>query len=306
MDIKKFDVLLTVVDSGSFSKAAEKLGYTQAGVSYIMNSLEEEIGLRLLERTYNGVRLNDDGKALIDEIRLLVDGEKRLAGMMQARKEKRMERLHIASVDTIATKWLPKATAAFEKKYPDVHVDMVTGDPFEINQWLEKGAVDIGLTELLWSSKDYQWIPLAKDPFFGILPRDSGAAGTCPISSFEGEKIFIPDFGLDRNVPVLLRRNNVNVEFLYDKASAASIMKSIAMGRGMSILSALTIDLCAADQSDRESRPKILPLEPASYRELGASLKDEKKGDRLTKAFLRCLKETVQGDCEDGYYKLKR
>lgn len=306
MDIKKFAVLLTVVDAGSFSKAAEKLGYTQAGVSYIMNSLEEEIGLRLLARNYNGVRLNDDGKALIGEIRQLVDGDQRLSGMIQARKERRMEKLHIASVDTIASKWLPKATAAFEKAYPDVHIDMVTGDPFEINEWIGMGTVDIGLTEYLWASNDYQWITLAKDPFYAILPASSSQEGECSITSFEGEKIFIPDFGRDRNVPALLRKNHVNVEYLYDKASAASVMKSVAMGRGMSILPALTIDLCAMDKSDRESFPKILPLKPFSYRELGASLKEEKRDEWLISAFLRCLKGTAGNDCQHGYYQLKR
>lgn len=308
MDIKKFDILLTVVDTGSFSKAAEKLGYTQAGVSYIINSLEEEIGLRLLIRNYNGVKLNDNGNALIDEIRKLVDGEKRLSGMIQARKRKFADKLHIGSIDTVAIKWLPKAAVAFEEAYPDVHIDMVTGDPFEINDWIEEGTVDLGLTELLWAAKDYRWIELVRDPFYGIFPQGEDIGAVCPIERFTGRKFFIPDFRQDRNVPILLRENGVKAEFLYDKASTPSILRSIAMGRGTSILSALAIDLGArgAGESEQNDMPEIVPLIPDAYRELGVSLKEEKLQEPLIRAFVSCLREVIRADSREGYFVIKQ
>ena len=56
MESKKLEALLMAVDLGSFTKAAEVLGYTQSGLTHMMNSLENEIGLRLLDRSYSGVR----------------------------------------------------------------------------------------------------------------------------------------------------------------------------------------------------------------------------------------------------------
>ena len=47
MDIKKLDVLLAVVDCGSFTKAGEILGYTQSGITHMMKALEQEVGFPL-------------------------------------------------------------------------------------------------------------------------------------------------------------------------------------------------------------------------------------------------------------------
>ena len=51
MESKKLEALLMAVDLGSFTKAAEVLGYTQSGLTHMMNSLEKEVGFTLLERS---------------------------------------------------------------------------------------------------------------------------------------------------------------------------------------------------------------------------------------------------------------
>lgn len=63
MESKKLEALLMAVDLGSFTKAAEVMGYTQSGLTHMMNSLEREVGFTLLERGRGGVRLTRDGRA---------------------------------------------------------------------------------------------------------------------------------------------------------------------------------------------------------------------------------------------------
>ena len=65
MDKINAEVFVTVANLGSFKKAADKLGYTQAGISYIINSMEEQAGFRLFEREFGGVRLTQEGQALV-------------------------------------------------------------------------------------------------------------------------------------------------------------------------------------------------------------------------------------------------
>lgn len=73
MDIKKWNALLTAVEAGSFNKAAEQLGYTQSGLTYMMKSLEEETGVRLLHRSWDGIRLTEQGQQLLPAIRALCE-----------------------------------------------------------------------------------------------------------------------------------------------------------------------------------------------------------------------------------------
>ena len=62
MESKKLEALMMSVDLGSFTRAAEVLGYTQSGLTHMMNSLEKEIGVPLLERGRGGVRLTPEGE----------------------------------------------------------------------------------------------------------------------------------------------------------------------------------------------------------------------------------------------------
>ena len=55
MDAKKLEILMTAVDLGSFSKASEVVGYTQSGLTHLVDSLEREIGFPLIRRSYSGV-----------------------------------------------------------------------------------------------------------------------------------------------------------------------------------------------------------------------------------------------------------
>ena len=57
MDTKKLEALAAAVQYGSFTRAAEALGYTQSGMTHMMNSLERDIGFPVLLRGRGGVRL---------------------------------------------------------------------------------------------------------------------------------------------------------------------------------------------------------------------------------------------------------
>ena len=63
MDLKKCEVFVRAIDTGSFSKAAEQSGYTPSGVAHMMNALEDEIGFPLLVRGHRGVTATENGQS---------------------------------------------------------------------------------------------------------------------------------------------------------------------------------------------------------------------------------------------------
>ena len=67
MDAKKLEILMTAVDLGSFSKASEVVGYTQSGLTHLVDSLEREIGFPLIRRSYSGIALTEAGENLLPE-----------------------------------------------------------------------------------------------------------------------------------------------------------------------------------------------------------------------------------------------
>ncbi|MBO7669585.1 MAG: LysR family transcriptional regulator [Oscillospiraceae bacterium] len=73
MDSKKVHAMLLAVERGSLTSAAAELGYTQSGLTHMMNALEEEVGLNLLVRSKNGVCLSPAGQALRPAMQAFLD-----------------------------------------------------------------------------------------------------------------------------------------------------------------------------------------------------------------------------------------
>ena len=78
MDSKKIKSLLTAVEDGSLTSAAQELGYTQSGLTHMMNALEEELGLSLLIRSKAGVHLSAAGQELLGSMRDFLDAADKL------------------------------------------------------------------------------------------------------------------------------------------------------------------------------------------------------------------------------------
>ena len=84
MDAKKLEILMTAVDLGSFSKASEVVGYTQSGLTHLVDSLEREIGFPLIRRSYSGIALTEAGENLLPDIRQFLQANATLENKIQA------------------------------------------------------------------------------------------------------------------------------------------------------------------------------------------------------------------------------
>jgi DNA-binding transcriptional LysR family regulator len=78
MDTKKLEALAAAVEHGSFTRAAEALGYTQSGMTHMMNSLERDIGFPVLLRGRAGVRLTPAGERIYPLVRQVLSASQAL------------------------------------------------------------------------------------------------------------------------------------------------------------------------------------------------------------------------------------
>ena len=97
MDSSKLKVLISAVETATFSAAGEELGFTQAGVSYIIKTLEDELGIQLLIRGKKGVRLTQKGEALMEHVRNADAAMDALLSRAEALKNAQTGRLKIGA-----------------------------------------------------------------------------------------------------------------------------------------------------------------------------------------------------------------
>lgn len=284
MDIQKLQALAVIQEAGSFSRAAETLGYSQAGLTYMMNSLENEIGLRLLDRSYSGVRLSETGKTLMPKIHRLLQVYDALNGEINACKCAQQATLRLAALDTVSTRWVPRAVAALKSEYPQITVSVISGSPMQVDNWLRDGSVELGVTDKRFTGTDMDWIRLCDDPFLAVLPPDSDVPDPVPVTWFAGRAVIIPDYGTNTDTTRVFTRAGVEPVYTDDRMNNRSVLAAVAAGLGSTVFSRLELDYYARQDLT------VRAMDPPCCRELGVALRPGVKGDAVVRSFLRALR----------------
>ena len=163
METARCRAFLAAAETGSFSKAAEALSYTPSGVNQLVSALEKEVGFSLFSRSTKGVALTANGQLLLPVIREILHQEDRLFELSAQMNGLLIGTVTIAAYSSIATHWLPAVISAFQRDYPQIHINLLEGIWQEVSQWLDERVADIGFLSYQ-ENMSYDWIPLADDP----------------------------------------------------------------------------------------------------------------------------------------------
>ena len=288
MESKKLEALLMAVDLGSFTKAAEVLGYTQSGLTHMMNSLEKEVGFTLLERGRSGVRLTEEGERIAPAVREFLQANARLDSVIKQVASSRSEIIRVSAYASIAMHWLPGIIQRFREECPDVDVDIRMADhvdvPYEL---LAQGKMDA----ILVSPQDegqYEWVHLADDPMFAVLPKDFDTQGMTafPLAAFEARDFIMPSQGFDKDIMRIFNRIGVKPHILPTWVDDPTVISMVSHGLGVSMMTELTV-------RGRTDGVKLLPVEPASSRELGLAVRSLDAASDGLRHFIDCTKRVV-------------
>ena len=149
MDTEKCAALLCVLESGSITAAAEKLGYTVSGVSRMMAALEAESGFPLLLRSKTGVVPTEDCRRMLPTLRELA----RLGALYEARcsavRGLDTGVLRVGSVYSAYYDWLAQTIASFSKTHPGIEVHFLQGSSSEFYAKLAQHEVDFCIVSRL-------------------------------------------------------------------------------------------------------------------------------------------------------------
>ena len=127
-----------IVETGSFTRAAEQLGVPKARASQRLRDLEDSLGVRLLERTTRALRLTEDGRAYHERcVRLLAEIDE-AEQALRGRHAQPSGQLRVEAVAAIARHVLAPALADFHRSYPLLSVHLGSSD--RIAHLLEDGV----------------------------------------------------------------------------------------------------------------------------------------------------------------------
>lgn len=108
ISVQKYMAFITTVEYGSFTKAAERLHYSQSGISRMIGDLEKEWKVSLLDRSRSGVSLTSDGQLLLPYARNMVNDYRKLQMQVDELNGLKSGMIRIGTFSSTAEHWLPK------------------------------------------------------------------------------------------------------------------------------------------------------------------------------------------------------
>lgn len=157
LDVRRMKVLREVAARGSFSAAAESLSFTQSAISQQVAALERETGAKLVDRGPRGIRLTQAGEVLVRHADAVLARLACAEEELQALAGLRGGRLRLSTFQSAGATLVPRAVAAFHRRYPDVELAVIQAEPEEATQLLRAGELDLAVVY------DFDGIPGALD-----------------------------------------------------------------------------------------------------------------------------------------------
>jgi DNA-binding transcriptional LysR family regulator len=146
LDSRRLRVLVEVARHGSFSAAAEALGYTQPAVSRQIATLEAEVGTTLIRRVPKGAVLTDAGQLLVERAEAILARLHDVESELRALAGLEGGRLRMATFASAASSIVPLAIASFRERHPAVELNVMMADPIESMPRLRAGELDLVLS----------------------------------------------------------------------------------------------------------------------------------------------------------------
>ena len=285
LDVRRLQVLCAVARHGSFSAAADALGYTQPAVSRQIATLEAETGATLVRRVPQGSVLTDAGRLLVDRgtaiLARLGDAEAELQALLGLEGGT----LRMASFASAASSIVPLAVLEFRERHPTVELSVAMSDPRDSLPRLRAGELDMALSHdppaISGEGADLDLVHLFDDPMYVALPAAHPLAQTPAIGLADfaseawmlGSTATCPDSRLFRRA-CLEAGFEPRIAFQHD--DYAAVLGFVAAGVGIALIPDMSARTAREDVVIRVLEPAppprpILVALPAGYRSPAAA-----------------------------------
>ena len=293
MDTEKCKVLLRAVDTGSFTKAAEELGYTPSGVTHMMHALAADLGVPLLFRSRSGVTLTSAGQELIGSIRELVAAADRMDQQVAELQGLSVGHVRFASGASFARYMIPEIVARFKERYPNITLEIMEAGGSEMRAAIAEHRISMGF--LTRKEADRNFISLCSDDMLAIVPEDS------PLADREvmdlDELAQYPYIGVnidyDHDVEYIVKKMGFSAKPFLVSRDEQAIIAMVREGLGVSIVAGLHVAF------DSEGIVGI-PLKPRYLRDVGLAIVSEESLSPAERKFIEVAQEVVADMIKDG------
>jgi DNA-binding transcriptional LysR family regulator len=243
MELRHLRYFVAVAENLNFTKAAARLHLAQPSLTRQVHNLEEEIGVRLLNRTKSQVTLTEEGRSFLTDARriLALATESILAVQRLSRGE--TGQLNIAYLSNFDFELLPETLAAFRQRFPHIALNLFDMNPAEQFRALETRKIDLGFAGLRPPATvaGLQWESIAQHRTVAVLPAKHPLASKRQVNLSELETMFFVGMsetthpGFREWLNGMCRQAGFTPRVLQDAELEPALMTFVAEGLGVTL-----------------------------------------------------------------------
>ncbi len=256
MTIIQLEYLLAVANCGSFSQAAEHCFVTQPSLSMQVKSLEEELGVVLLDRSKKPVVPTEAGEVVLEQVRETLRSFNYIREAVHELKGETAGKLRLGVIPTIAPYLMHRFMPTFVKEYPKVELEISEMKTADIVEALKRDQLDAALVAGGTCGEGIQEYDLFNDRFWLYVSPEN------PL--FERSNVRIEDIDLkdlvilsagncmrDQIIELCQAKRQMPSHFSFESGSLETLMRIVDCTQALTIIPEMAIDFIPENRRDR-------------------------------------------------------
>jgi DNA-binding transcriptional LysR family regulator len=288
LNLDQLATFVEVIERGSFSAAADRLGLTQPAVSLQIRQLEKRLGVRLIERVGRRAQPTPAGTELLVHARAIADAVTAAQESVVPYAKGTLGRVRIGTGATACIHFLPAVLRDLRRRFPRLEIVISTGNATDMLRQLEDNVVDLGLVTLPAPGRMFDVTPLLEDEFV-VLSSPGGPQlprlATAKVLAGQPLVLYEPGAQTRRIVDEWFAASGFSIRPTMELGSVEAMKELVGAGLGIGIVPRM-----AVDTPHGTPRLTTQSLSPRLTRSIGLVLRRDKplhRGLRETIAALR-------------------
>lgn len=263
MTLLAYQIFQTVVEQGSFQRAAEILNLTPSAISHAVSTAEKELGFPLFNRNKNGVTLTSYGESLQPYILTVLNSDAKLQQAILEFNGLTHGSVKIGTFSSVCNSFIPELVTTFSKQHPNIEIKIYQGTYEDVYNWIKTGVVDLGfLSES--SSKELPITPLYEDELLCIVPKSFRPKhkNYIELSELQEQNFVSQRESTDADIQNLFHKYQLKIRSSCHVVDDLSTIAMVAAGLGICIMPKLVMQNIPYDVD-------MYPLKPSEHRTIG-------------------------------------
>ena len=261
ISLRQLKVFLAVARTRNFSRAGGQIGLTQPAVSRCIRDMEDELGLRLLDRTTREVELTEAGVKLSGALDRLLEELEGVLLETRSAGEQHRGKVRVASAPTLSAGLMPEYISASARQYPGINLVVRDQSQRQVLDSVRGGEVDFGLAIEPQQAEDLHTQRILSDWFCLVCRADHPLARRkqVPWSALNGEKLVLLDYssGSRPLIDRALAAKRLRIEVVQEVGHLSTAFRMVEVGIGLSVVPALFLPFPQSGLVARPLQPRV-------------------------------------------------